>query len=169
MWLKTDFHLRILCWPKTFDHQPTMIEIFLVTFLYGNERGDMSSVFGKPSTTHPHHRMATEIFGLPRWAWGGGRMFFFSKMILHGLPPPQTFWWPKYFSRHSTCPHHWMVTKRGGACVIILEKKIHAPLSFLGDWRISVTIWWCGCVEWWPKNLHCHPMVKVCWMVTKSF
>jgi len=41
-----------------------------------------------------------------------------------------------------------MVTKRGGACVIILGKKSHPPFYILGDQRISITIQWCGYVGW---------------------
>ncbi len=69
--------------------------------------------------------------------------FYFQKWYMH--PPP--FWWLKNFNHNLTYPHHQMVTERGGLVLWFWEKKNHPPISFLGDWRISIAIWWCACEE----------------------
>ncbi len=73
-------------------------------------------------------------------------------------------WWPNVFDPHPTHPHHHMAIKifqllKGvQASAIISEKQ--PMLSFLGNQKILVTIWWCGCVKWQSKFFGCHPTIK---------
>jgi hypothetical protein len=48
--------------------------------------------------------------------------------------------------------YHTIIWRSKGvwSCAIILEKK-SSLTSLMGGWRISITIWWCGYVEWQPK------------------
>ncbi len=43
------------------------------------------------------------------------------------------------------------------------------PLSLLGNRRISITIQWCGFVEWQTKFFGYRPMMWICQMVIKFF
>jgi len=70
---------------------------------------------------------------------GIGRMIFFFKNDITCAPAPP-FQWSKKFNHRPTCPHHPMVTKRHGACAIILGEKNHPLLYLLGDQKISITI-----------------------------
>ncbi len=127
-------------WPKPFDPIEGKCVMFLESFWQGI------------SKNMPLFLATIKHWGCVEW-WlkflvtqegMGGKWFFFQKWYY--MRPP--FLVTKNFQS----------PKRVGACVTILGKKnLYPLLSFFGNQKMLVTIWWWGCVKQWLKIFGCHP------------
>jgi len=108
-----------------------------------------TNLFRSPSHTPPPTD-GDWNFSVTKEGMGGGGFFCQKWYYMH--PSPLAFWQLILLRFHSTYPHCWMLTRRGGLLLLFWGKKMYLLLSYLGNWLKK-----CGWPPLWrPKHFNHH-------------